>query len=422
MIKRNASTQADASLVECATRVKVLTRLSWPQSVMTTFLADYQRGNPKLPNVEYQPGEDLADVVRALEQIIAQVGEAEEPTVAFVRNTARSYLDACLLLQNVGTRDMQPIANRLYGGPSNQLSGGQGTNLDMAKHVIDVTEQYYRTRHLVEADYCISDVVMKAELQARLLEVFPADTISVSIDPSLASKAAAGATRIRLRSGTCYSEYDLEQLLQHEAFVHSLTALNGRAQPSLASLSLGAPRTTATQEGLATFAEMVTGAIDIDRLERLALRVIAIDHALQGANFIDVFELYLNRGQSEIESFNSTMRVFRGAPLDGGYAFTKDAVYIYGLIQVHTFFKWAMHHQRLDLCRNLFAGRMTISDAMALTPMFESGELLAPHFLPPWMTRANGLAGYLAFSALTNRFNVEELDADHTFEFSDVDG
>ena len=97
----------------------------------------------------------------------------------------------------------------------------------------------------------------------------------IVIDARLTSKAAAGATQIRLRDATCFSSYDLQQLLQHEAFVHSLTALNGRAQPKIKSLGLGAPRTTGPQEGLATFAELVTGAIDIDRMKRIALRVVA---------------------------------------------------------------------------------------------------------------------------------------------------
>ena len=39
---------------------------------------------------------------------------------------------------------------------------------------------------------------------------------------------------------------DRDQLLQHEAFVHSLTALNGRLQPVLKSMELPSPRTTAT--------------------------------------------------------------------------------------------------------------------------------------------------------------------------------
>src|SRR3546814_12199530 len=63
----------------------------------------------------------------------------------------------------------------------------------------------------------------------------------------LIAKAAASTTRIRLRTNTGFSEYDRNQLLMHEAFVHTLTGLNGREQPWLKSMARGAPRTTATQ-------------------------------------------------------------------------------------------------------------------------------------------------------------------------------
>ena len=240
--------------------------------------------------------------------------------------------------------------------------------------------------------------------------------MQVIVDPHMASKAAAGATRIRLRAGTCFSEYDIEQLLQHEAFVHSLTGLNGRAQPLLKSLSLGAPRTTGAQEGLATFAELITGAMDISRIKRVALRVLAIDMALDGADFIDVFRYFLDQGQSQLESFNSAMRVFRGAPLTGGAANTKDVVYLHGLLEVHTFFRWAMQHQRLDLCRYFFAGRMTISDVVRLEPYFEDGTLAKPKYLPPWMLRTNGLAAYLAFSVFANKITIADLGEEHRFD------
>lgn len=314
---------------------------------------------------------------------------------------------------------MLPHSRALYGTPGDSLSDGQVDNLDAARHFLEASAQYYRATHLHDADYCLTAQVVKEELEARLSDVFPAGTVTVSIDPDLASKAAAGATKIRLRGDTCFSEYDLEQLLQHEAFVHSLTALNGRAQPGVHSFSLGAPRTTRAQEGLATFAEMITGAIDIDRMERIALRVVAIDMALSGADFIEVFRYFLDAGQPEKESFNSAMRVFRGAPLEGGAAFTKDVVYLHGLMEVHTFFRWAMHHQRMDLCRHFFAGRMTIGDAIRLTPLFEDGTLAGPTYLPTWMTRTNGLAGYLAFSIFANRISIDALGEHHRFDHVD---
>src|SRR5690606_27455098 len=143
-------------------------------------------------------------------------------------------------------------------------------------------------------------------------------SVRIELDDGLIAKAAASATRIRLRTNTGFSEYDRNQLLVHEAFVHSLTGINGREQPQLKSLARGSPRTTATQEGLATFAELISGAMDIERMKRISLRIVAIEMAIQGAGFVDVFRHFLEAGQSPVDSFTSTQRVFRGVPLEGG--------------------------------------------------------------------------------------------------------
>ncbi len=75
-----------------------------------------------------------------------------------------------------------------------------------------------------------------AAMRERLCEVFEPQLLAVEVDDNLVSKAAAGATRIRIRGQTHFRQDDLEQLVQHEAFVHSLTAINGSRQPQLTAL------------------------------------------------------------------------------------------------------------------------------------------------------------------------------------------
>ncbi len=383
---------------------------------MEVFLAGWHAGNPALPVVEYPPIDDLDGSARGLEDACRSLNCLTDPIAEFLARTAESYLLLCELLKHVGRPDVLQFSRQLYGLPGDVLSEGSVNNLEAANYFLDQSSQFAAAAHLEEKDYCIPARVVQQELEDRLAEVFPPGVVTVVVDPHMASKAAAGATRIRLRDATCFSKYDVEQLLQHEAFVHSLTALNGNAQTNLRSLGLGAPRTTGPQEGLATFAELITGAIDIDRMQRIALRIVGIDKALSGADFIDVFKFFLESGQTENESFSSAMRIFRGAPLTGGSAFTKDVVYLHGLMEVHTFFRWAVQHQRLDFCRHFFAGRMTIADACRLAPAFEDGILAEPLYLPTWMSRTNGLAGYLAFSVFANRISVEALDEHHRFE------
>lgn len=405
----------DAAIVAASKDIKVLSRLSWPADVMQNFLAAWDRGQPRLPTVEYNR-QPLTVSQSLLRDALESLQPAQGPLADYLRATANSYLTLCSLLGAVGTPAMTDHSRRLYGSPGDPISSGHINNLDAAEHFLEVSAEYYNSSRLREDDYCLSADLVRREMSEKLAQIFEPGTIRVETDPNLASKAAAGATRVRLRADTCFSDYDVEQLLQHEAFVHSLTALNGRAQPHFKSFSLGAPRTTGPQEGLATFSELITGAVDISRMERIALRVVAINQALSGADFVEVFRYLIGVGQTPSESFNSTMRVFRGAPLTGGHAFTKDVVYLHGLMEVHTFFRWAMQHQRLELTRHFFAGRMTIGDVVRLDPMFEEGVLAPPRYLPPWMVRTNGLAAYLAFSVFANRITIHELDEYHEFD------
>jgi len=402
----------DARLVRLSKDVKVLSHIAWPLGTRRRFLEGWHAGNPRLPEPEYAPF-DAGERLRELEALTTGLDDGH-PLEAFLKATAESYADLCRLLEATGTPRFGERSIAIYGRPDDRLPGGDATNLEAARHFVEVSRSYAGQFSPHEGDYCIPAHVVRDELVRRIDDSIPGGRVSVVLDARLTAKAAAGATRVRLRDETCFSSYDIEQLLQHEVFVHSLTALNGRDQPLLKSLGLGAARTTAAQEGLATFAELVTGAIDIGRLDRLAQRVVLTDMALSGADFLEVFRALLESGQTEDESWFSAMRVFRGAPLTGGTAFTKDTVYLRGLLEVHTFFRWALRHDHLEVARAFLSGRMTLNDALTLRPFFASGDLAVARYTPPWMKRGNGLAGYLAFSLFANAIRLERVGPDFT--------
>jgi len=400
----------DQRLVAAVRGIKLLASVSWPAAVQVKFLESWHGGRPELPIVEY-PRTDYAAVRDEL-QAVSAGATAEHPVGDYLRRTAQSWCVATELLEAAGTPAITEHSIRLFGRPGDILPGGSVSNLDAARHFIDLADELSREIVTQDADYCIPAQQLREELQQAIDAFFTHHEVKVEIDPNLIAKAAAGPTRLRLRSSTCFSEYDKHQLLEHEAFVHSLTALNGREQPSLKSLALNSPRITATQEGLATFAELMSGSIDIGRMKRISLRIVAIHKALHGADFIEVFRFFLDSGQTDSDSFTSAMRVFRGAPLTGGAAFTKDAVYLHGLLSVHTFFRWALKNQKLKLCRSLFAGKMALHDVLALEPYFDSGYIAAPLYLPPWVQQANGMAGTLAFSLFANKIRLDNVVAE----------
>jgi uncharacterized protein (TIGR02421 family) len=403
-------TALDRRLVAAVKGIKLLASVSWPASVQNAFLEGWRAGRPQLPKIEYAQ-QDFRRARAELEDIYHDA-DPQHPVGDYLRRAAQSWRIATDLLHAVGTPDITRYSIDLFGRPGDHLPGGAVSNLDAARHFIELADELNREIVTIDADYCIPADVLRDELQTQISAFFTHHKIRVELDPDLIAKAAAGTTRIRLRSSTCFSEYDKHQLLEHEAFVHTLTALNGREQPNLGSLATNSPRITATQEGLATFAELMSGSIDIGRMKRISLRIVAIHNALAGADFIEVFKFFLDSGQTDTDSFTSAMRVFRGAPLRGGAAFTKDAVYLHGLLSVHTFFRWALKNQKLKLCRFLFAGKMALHDVLALEPYFDSGYIAPPLYLPPWVQRANGMAGMLAFSLFANRIRLDRVEAE----------
>nr|WP_196778977.1 flavohemoglobin expression-modulating QEGLA motif protein [Lysobacter silvisoli] len=399
----------DARMVRAAREVKLLTLVSWPAGLEVQFLADYARGQATLPQIDY-PRLDFSDVRRELAAVQAEA-DPDHPLGVYLRESAHSWSLAAELLEALGTTRVTELSVQLFGKPDEPLPGDGPSTREAARHFISIADELDHELMSPAETVKISATALHLQLQRELDDYFDGRVIDVVLDPDLIAKAAAGATRIRLRSGAAFSDYDRDQLLQHEAFVHSLTALNGRQQHVLPSLALSSPRATATQEGLATFAEQITGSIDIGRMKRLSLRIEAVAMALDGADFIQVFRYFLDAGQSLEDSFASAQRVFRGVPTTGGAAFTKDTVYLRGLVGVHTFFRWALRQQKLHLCRWLFAGKMTLGDVQRFEPLLQEGVIVPPRWMPPWITRANGLAGMLAFSLFANRIRLDAIAA-----------
>ncbi|HRO25810.1 MAG TPA: flavohemoglobin expression-modulating QEGLA motif protein [Luteimonas sp.] len=394
-------------MVKAARGIRVLTLASWPASVQREFLAGHARGEMQPPRVDY-PRHDFGDARREL-QAVADAADPTHPLGRYLVDSAQQWDLAARMLEALGTAEAGALSVTLYGHPDDPLPGGGPSTREAARHFTDIASELDRELLAPEEQVTISATALQLQLQNALDAFFGGRVIAVELDPDMIAKAAAGAYRIRLRSGAAFSDYDRQQLLHHEALVHSLTALNGREQATLPSLALSSPRITATQEGLAVLAEQITGSIDIERMKRISLRTEAIAMAMEGADFLQVFAYFRGAGQDAAESFSSAQRVFRGVPVTGGAAFAKDSVYLRGLVEVHTFFRHALRDGRLRQCRRLFAGKMTLDDVQAFEPLFDAGVLQPPRWLPDWVARANGLAGLLAFSLFANRIRLDRL-------------
>ena len=167
---------------------------------------------------------------------------------------------------------------------------------------------------------------------------------------------------------------------------------------------------TKTQEGLAVFSEFITGSVDLKRMRRLSDRVLAIDMAISGADFIEVYRFFVERCDTKTQAFESTRRVFRGGITRGGAPFTKDIVYLDGMIRVHNFFRAAVASGKEEVSRLIFSGKLDLEDIATVRSMVKDKLVSKPKFIPQWFLDIDFLICYFAFTVFIDEINYKKID------------
>jgi uncharacterized protein (TIGR02421 family) len=136
-----------------------------------------------------------------------------------------------------------------------------------------------------------------------------------------------------LKEGSKFSKNELQYLAEHEIGVHMLTTMNA-ASNKLKIFSIGFPVNTRTGEGMAVLSEYLSGNFSMNRLRKLALRVIAVDIMCNGADFKTCFSTIVNQYNIDKNTaYKIVTRVYRG----GG--FTKDYLYLSGFSKLFKFWQ-----------------------------------------------------------------------------------
>lgn len=172
----------------------------------------------------------------------------------------------------------------------------------------------------------------------------------------------------------------VDAALAHEIGTHALTYHNGRQQP-FQELYCGMAGYEPLQEGLAVLSEYLSGQLGVGRVRQLAGRVLAVKLISDGAEFLETFRiLHRERGFTARAAFMITMRTYRG----GGY--TKDAVYLRGLMQLldylaeghelETLYLGKVAHDHLGLIEEL-RWRQILKPPRLLPRLFQLPEVVA---------------------------------------------
>lgn len=129
--------------------------------------------------------------------------------------------------------------------------------------------------------------------------------------------------------------------------------------------------------------------------------------AVEGADFLQVYRYFLERTDKPDQAFESTRRVFRGGVIEGGAPFTKDVVYLFGLLQVSNTIRAIFAAGRSDCLRLLFCGKLDVLDIPALCELAAMGLCRPPRYLPPWASDLRSLLALLTYSTFMNQIDMQ---------------
>ena len=304
--------EVDAALYKLASNVDTLLYVN-PVNLLREKRKFYSN-NDYIPDFHYR--QLRVDPYLFREQLYQlPVSKIQDPALRrLYRDVVDNYATKIELLTNVATPHFLYNSLRYYGEPSST----DLANAEFLLHIPNIPDEN------------ISSEIVDAQMAKERFEEEARQSgldCKVMISTKLIAKAMvnSGKKLLLVNKDLNTSRTELEALVHHELGIHMSTTMNAELQP-LKVLKLGFPGNTHTQEGMAILSEYLSGNLTSARLRILAIRVIAVDAMVKGANFCDVYNLIRHKyNLSRDDSFNITVRVCRG----GG--FTKDYLYLKGL-------------------------------------------------------------------------------------------
>lgn len=399
--------------------IRILDSLKWDNEVEDYFfkhkfkklpLVDanyYQTKNP----LTFDPDkkiEEFHELERAIRRKLGQYSGVG----SIMQRMCHEYCLVVEMLRARGTPKFTEISQELYGSSEDAFHVGAPTLKDLAT-LVTTTLSNIKDQVNTSADERIytSEEAVKM-LSERLGRYFnESDKIRVELSDGIIADAAAGADRIKIHEGLKFSLREIRTFEIHEGWVHLGTTLNGMAQPICTFLSKGPPSSTVTQEGLAIITEIFTFSSFPGRVRRLTNRINAVSMAESGANFFDVFEFYRNEGMSDDDSYQSTIRVFRGSRPEGG-PFTKDLSYSKGFILIYNYMRLAVQKGLVKRIPLLFVGKTTLDDLHILSDLLDEKIVTPPKYVPPQFSDIAALSAWMVYSLFLNRLDLRRLALD----------
>jgi len=311
---------------------------------------------------------DVESKRKAINQFLEDLSRAQIPEYYKLIFTKRieDYRQLLMMMENFGTVFFYDHCTKLYGSSHKML------NNNAFLYFLEKAPEYCAPD--IGGDKLQGDEAI-AYLKSRMLETFSPDSFEVKASTSLLSDSSAGRRTLKLNPFKAFTKGHLDIFLVHEGWVHLGTSLNGAAQKQNPWLSTWAPRTTFLQEGLAILTELITGNMTLERWSKVVLRHLACSMAERGSPITDVYAYLRHHGLEDLDAFKLSLRVFRGVPLEGGMAFTKELLYLHGVVEL----LYHLHFYKIDL-KSLWVGKISFEEHIIVMDKWAEMDLVIEHF------------------------------------------
>jgi uncharacterized protein (TIGR02421 family) len=407
-------------LVEAQRPIRVLDAIKWDDDVERAFfekkccelppvMRDYYLGRP-LP---FDPEQKFHEFHGIERDIRRQLGEFNAPGQIMSR-MCQEYREVVRLLTHRGSRAFAEISERLYGSASDSFHAGDPNLADLGHMMSDILDNLSHDTIFGREEGTLDARQTVELLSQRLSQYFQEQAqVRVQLSDGIVADAAAGSDYIKIRESARFTPRQVRLLEVHEGWVHLGTTLNGLNQPVCTFLSKGPPSSTITQEGLAVITEIIAFASHPGRVRRLTNRIEGVAMAEAGANFLEVYRYFLEEGYDAKESYQHTMRIFRGSLPEGCGPFTKDLCYSKGFVLIYNFIRLAVSRGLVRRVPLLFCGKANLADVKMLAQLVEEGLVVPPRFLPPQFADLHALSAWMCYANFLNRLSLKRIEDDY---------
>ncbi len=411
---KRAILEASNQLIEIQKPIMILNSIEWPEEVWKEFKRKKFQSFPKLTKDLYKarplgfdPDQKIMEFRILQKKVENFFGKNDGLAKILIRN-CQEYTQAIGMLNSRGTADFYKYSTLLYGSTHDHFLDKKTQVHELGITMKSVLKGI-KTKYVEPEPHIPASKAVKI-LSNRLKKYFHHDDVRVKLDDGIVSDAAAGSNYIKLKRDINFTQNQLDIYEIHEGHVHVGTSLNGRAQPYCRWLAVGSPSMNVTQEGLAFTMEILSFKSNLRRIEKVNDRIITLHMAEEGADFMDIYRYYRNKGVPQRPSFERAHRLFRGTLGKSGAVFTKDISYERGFIGIYNFLSLTASLGVPHLIPFLFAGKLIVTDLPVLYDLYQEKILAFPKYVPEIINDHKGLICWMTYSKFLNKLDFHKIE------------